>query len=107
MNPLWRFVHQDPENLPRRRPSKTREESATVGEPRRRFENRDPGIPPGASPIASVTLAIQTALLPIHRRGFVRNGIRKDNILIQCNGGRFYASLIDFAFSKQGFWCDF
>ncbi|RUS15037.1 hypothetical protein BC937DRAFT_92978 [Endogone sp. FLAS-F59071] len=52
-------------------------------------------------------LVIQTALSSIHRHGFVHNDIRKDNILIKRNGSQFYASFIDFAFSKRGSRRDF
>ncbi|KAF8648911.1 hypothetical protein AX16_006133 [Volvariella volvacea WC 439] len=50
---------------------------------------------------------IQRALLSIHRHGFIHNDIREDNILIERNGHQFYASLIDFAFSKKGCRRDF
>ncbi|CAG8659745.1 17352_t:CDS:2, partial [Funneliformis caledonium] len=52
-------------------------------------------------------LVIQTALSSIHRHGFVHNDIRKENILIKRSSYKFYASFIDFAFSKQGCKRDF
>lgn len=52
-------------------------------------------------------LVIQSALSSIHRHGFVHNDICKDNILIKRNDYQFYASFIDFAFSKQGCQHDF
>lgn len=52
-------------------------------------------------------LVIQTALSSIHRHGFVHHDVRLDNILIRRSGRQFHASLIDFAFSKQGFQRDF
>ena len=47
-------------------------------------------------------LVIQRALSSIHCHGFVHNDIHEDNILIKRNGSQFYASFIDFTFSKHG-----
>ncbi|CAG8647187.1 11077_t:CDS:2, partial [Paraglomus occultum] len=52
-------------------------------------------------------LVIRTALSSIHHYGFVHNDIHRENILVKRTSHQFYASFIDFAFSKQGCQHDF